>query len=368
MFFLDPHKEEQYKKAQEYLSNFNIEKYIDMFLSGELKSQIENISYYSPEHKRILEKIKKLDANDPFLHFNLYFALQPYGLILMNTFAKEDRLKAKKSLIKRNKGANESIINNAYRTALNQLDLISLLEDNESTIYLYGKEFTIPYNLSNKKFIGILSTPKLIVPYHQAEELYDRNIEITNIALTFPKTHNIPPNDRDAYKKLKDYFYTYGAHKYPWTEKNKSGIISCIHVFVPSFNKKGRLTTEIKCTDSLSAAQKELILDIICQGRYAEEDIIYLLISNDFSYGWAVTYDSLCYGGVCGTGCIYFKDIKFEKSTSGIRTIFFKDITHAPFWKGALDTSNIASSIQLAFIKFREMPRFIKSAKEKGIL
>ena len=371
MFFRDPYQEEQYKKSQEHLSNFDIEKYVGLFLSGELEKQIKNNIYYNEiEKAKILDRLKKIDSNDPFLHFRLYFALYPYDFVLMNTFAKEDRLKAKKAIIKNrkkiNKRVNESIISNVYRIAFNQLDLISLLEDNESTIYLYGKEFTIPYNLSNKKFIGILSTPKLIVPYHQTKELYDRNIEVTDIALTFPKTHNIPPNDRDAYKKLKDYFYNYGAHKYPWTERNKSGIISCMHVFVPSFNKKGQLTTEIKCIDSLSTAQKELILDIICQGRYAEEDIIYLLISNDFSYGWAITYDSLCYGGICGTGCIYFKDLNF-----GAGKIIPKDITHAPFWQPCPDTINIAEPLQRMFALFHgssRMSTFLRHAKEKGII
>ena len=80
---------------------------------------------------------------------------------------------------KRLQKAFDSILLNAYCTAFDQEDLMKLLDDDLSLIYLYGDAFTIPLK-ENVRYVGVLKKPKIICEAKSWIELQKRGISIVN--------------------------------------------------------------------------------------------------------------------------------------------------------------------------------------------
>ena len=56
--------------------------------------------------------------------------------------------------------------------------------------------------------------------------------------------------------------------------------------------------------------KKNIMLKILCKGKYSPDDIVYLRIAKDLSAGWAFTKDSFCIGGSIGNEIIPYENIR----------------------------------------------------------
>ena len=61
--------------------------------------------------------------------------------------------------------------------------------------------------------------------------------------------------------------------------------------------------------DKLSNVKKNGAVDLCCQKKYKEEDIVFMIIRDDFSDGIAFTADSFCRGGALGGKIIKYDEI-----------------------------------------------------------
>lgn len=60
---------------------------------------------------------------------------------------------------------------------------------------------------------------------------------------------------------------------------------------------------------TLDKSQQSIALQVITQGKYSENDIVYIRISGDLSEGFALTKDSLCFYGKPENTIIYYDSI-----------------------------------------------------------
>lgn len=74
-------------------------------------------------------------------------------------------------------------LQNAYCTAFNQDDLMSLVDEGLSVIYLYGDEFTIPHDRENISYVGILKKPLVHCAVYDRSELDEKKIFVSNSVL-----------------------------------------------------------------------------------------------------------------------------------------------------------------------------------------
>jgi len=165
---------------EELRENFDLDKAVGHFLSGKLVEWLED-RYYEDE----AEKISVLDKDSPDFRQKLCDALgveYDGGENLDVEFLA--RLNEKKNYL-RQKTDDKSIVENADKTALNQEDLSDLLDMEEPTIYLCGENFNIPIRVENKKYIGILGTPKISIKANSQGELDEKNISFENCILPF---------------------------------------------------------------------------------------------------------------------------------------------------------------------------------------
>ena len=68
---------------------------------------------------------------------------------------------------------------------------------------------------------------------------------------------------------------------------------------------------------TLTPTQKKMFLKMVCDGKYSEEDLIFIRVVEDFSSGFAFTKDSFCIGGD-----LY----DYQLTSSKFRTVFYKEI------------------------------------------
>ena len=76
-----------------------------------------------------------------------------------------------------------SITKNARNTAFNQEDLADFLDLDEPLIYLCGAKFTVPLRAENKKYVGVLGTPKINISVKSQSELNAKHIVFENCEL-----------------------------------------------------------------------------------------------------------------------------------------------------------------------------------------
>lgn len=74
-------------------------------------------------------------------------------------------------------------LQNAYCTAFDQDDLMNLVDEGLSVIYLYGDEFTIPPDRENISYVGILKKPRIFCMASSRSELTQKNIFVSNATL-----------------------------------------------------------------------------------------------------------------------------------------------------------------------------------------
>ena len=61
--------------------------------------------------------------------------------------------------------------------------------------------------------------------------------------------------------------------------------------------------------DKLSDNEKAIALKMVFQGKYSENQIVYLRLTEDLTSGFAFTIDSVCFGGLIGNYIFKYKKI-----------------------------------------------------------
>ena len=93
---------------------------------------------------------------------------------------------------------------------------------------------------------------------------------------------------------------------------------------------------------TLTPAQKKMFLKMVCDGKYTEDDLIFIRVVDDFSSGFAFTKDSFCIGD----------DLFDYQSTSHkFRTVFYKEITDIEF--GGYSSDWAKKKVPFLHIRFK---------------
>ena len=260
---------------------FDLEKVVEYFKSGELAEWLAD-RFYDDE----ADAIENISADDRNLSQKICIAL---GVESDDDVEFIQRLREKKKFLME-KTDDENIIENAATTALNQDDLANLLHMDYSTIFLCGESFNVPIRVENKKYIGVLSTPKIKIRANSDEELEAKNIVFENCKLAWRKESPI----EELKALVQKIFGTSG--EWNIVEKVFDGISSSSVKIVSTYDK-------------LDKNEKFAALRLTCQGKYEEHQIAYMQLESDFSAGFAFTMDSFCTGGSLGKHLIKYNEI-----------------------------------------------------------
>ena len=280
------------RNLEDLRKNFELNAAIQYFKEGKLLKWLE-ARYYEDE----ADKISVLNENASDFQEKLCAAL---GVEFNEEFGSV-RLEEKKAILS-GLTDNESIIANAAATALTQEDLAELLDAGTSTIYLCGNIFSVPSRVRNKKYIGVLDPPMIKIRANSQAELDDKNISFENVVLPFD---NPSVAEEKVYTPISSNSVTVPLEQlkdlYKANFSNKK--IKEVDVW-ELVEEYGRSVTK-----KLSAAQKNVILRMLCKNHYTEEEIVHVCINDDFSNGWAFTKDSFGFFVQCvGTVIIPYKD------------------------------------------------------------
>lgn len=258
---------------EELRDNFDLELVVEYFKKGELLEWLED-RFYDDE----ADAISEIEANDKNLTAKICAAL---NVECDDNLEFIQRVREKKSIL-REKTDDETIIDNAVSTALNQEDLAALIQMDYKTIYLCGEQFNVPIRIAGVKYIGILGTPKIKIRAKTQEELDAKQISFENVQLPWQKAAPI-----EELKALAEKIFQTGG-KFPIVKGGK----------------------QISTFDQLDKDEKSAALRMVCQGKYAEHQIAFMQLTEDLSSGFAMTIDSFCTGGGVGNNFIPYKDIK----------------------------------------------------------
>ena len=261
------------KTLENLRENFDLEIAVQYFKSGELLDWLED-RFYDDE----AEKIENISLDDKNLSQKICAAL---GVDCDDDVEFIQRVREKKNILSE-KTDDENIIDNAATTALNQDDLANLLHMDYSTIFLCGESFNVPIRVENKKYIGVLSTPKIKIRANSDAELAEKNISFENCQLPWHKASPIEELRALAQKIFGN------DGKFPIIKNGE----------------------EVSSYDKLDKMEKFVVLRMIGQGKYQENQIAYMRLTEDLSAGFAFTNDSFCSFGAIGDFFIKYKDIK----------------------------------------------------------
>ena len=268
------------KTLEDLRENFNLEKAVEYFKSGELVDWLAD-RFYDDE----ADAIENISADDKNLSQKICAALD---VECDEDLEFTQRVREKKKILAE-KTDDENIIDNATTTALNQDDLANLLHMDYPTIFLCGENFTVPIRVENKKYIGVLSTPKIKIKANSQADLDAKNISFENCQLPYEKSKI------DELKSLVQKIFQNNG-EFPIVDKNG--------IKVSTYNQ-------------LTKIGKSLALRMICQGKYSEHQIIYMGLDSDLTDGFILTDDSFCTGGKTGRNIIKYNEIKDVEGTSG---------------------------------------------------
>ncbi len=289
---------------EELREHFDIESIASYYLSGKLLEWLED-RYYDDE----AAKIEELDKDSPNLNAQLCAIIgvdaSKYDALDLEAV---ERLNEKKTIL-RQKTSDSTIIDNAMITALNQEDLADLLDLESPVIYLCGEKFNIPIRVEHKKYIGILSKPKIEIRATSMSDLEKRDILFDNVELPWDKSappnnsSNIVPNTTlsldnqiidEEFEMLKAlYENIFGTVKYgldtfrldKWMFVDDTNTV----------NSNSDLFINSK-SDNIEL-QKKISLKIVCNNKYRDNEIIHAHMNSNCSHGWMLTKDSFCIGG-----------------------------------------------------------------------
>ncbi|MBR2773794.1 MAG: hypothetical protein IKD73_02275 [Selenomonadaceae bacterium] len=261
------------RTLEELRDNFDLEKAIEYFHSGELLQWLED-RFYDDE----ADAIRELSGDDSNLSTKLCAALNVEcddNLDFMR------RVREKKAYLVEHTD-DQTIIDNAAATALDQGDLGELIQLGYTTIYLCGEQFNVPIRVAGVKYVGILGAPKIKIRAKSQDDLDAQNISFENVQLPWQKSLPI-----EELKALAEKVFQTGG-KWPLVKDGK----------------------QVSTFDQLSQAEKSAALRMFAQGKYSESQIAFMQLTEDFASGFAMTIDSFCTAGSVGHNTILYKDIQ----------------------------------------------------------
>lgn len=297
------------RNLEDLRENFDLNAAVAYFKDGKLLKWLE-ARYYDDE----AENISSLDENAPDFREKLCAALG------VEFEGDDSRVEEKKNRL-RELTDDESIIDNAAVTALNQEDLADLLDAGTSTIYLCGTRFSIPIRVTDKKYIGVLDPPLIKIRANSQADIDAQNISFVNVHLPWEKSFTAEKSYRPTAQtqsttsdELRDMAEVIFGNRNVW------------HI--------------IGMDDEPSSAQRKMFIKLICGGEYSERDLIYLQADKDFAAGWALTRDAFCVGGAIKFQCLDMQadDAAFQAEIDeklaqarrhGRKKILYKDIVAA---------------------------------------
>ena len=203
------------RSLDELRQHFDINKIVEYFRDGKLLEWLSD-RYYDDE----AEAINKLDKDDHNFGQKLcnIFGVD-YDEAVDPEFAK--RVKQKRSILS-TKTKDKNILSKAKIIALTQEDLADLLDLDVPVIYLCGDSFNVPIRIANKKYIGILGSPKIIINATSQNDLKAKNITFENCILPFkPKIDTTKINKPSNEQKI---ISNGGIAEVLTVIKNKGGI------------------------------------------------------------------------------------------------------------------------------------------------
>lgn len=180
--------------------NFDFEKVAAYFLSGKLLEWLES-RYYNEE----AEKIRNLNKDDKNFGKKLCAALGVDYQGNTEIDLEETAILNEKSAKLKQLTADAEIISHAAQVAFSQEDLIYLLEKGKSIIYLYGDQFLIPARFENRKYIGILGTPKIKIDVKTFEDVKTKGITFENVNLLEKLLHSTSKTESATKKIIQGY-------------------------------------------------------------------------------------------------------------------------------------------------------------------
>ena len=262
------------RTLEELRDNFDLEKAVEYFHSGELLQWLED-RFYDDES----DAISEIDGDDSNLSVKLCAALNVECDVNLEFI---ERLREKKAYLVEHT-EDQTIIDNAAATALDQGDLGELIQMGYSTIYLCGEQFNVPIRVADMKYIGILGAPKIKIRAKSQDDLDAQNISFENVQLPWQKALPI-----DELKALAEKIFQTGG-KFPIVKDGK----------------------QVSTFDQLSKAEKSAALRMFAQGKYSESQIAFMQLTDDFASGFAMTIDSFCTAGSIGHNMIPYRQIKW---------------------------------------------------------
>ena len=311
MFKLNLKDGAEVSTIEELREHFDLEKAVEYFQSGELLTWLED-RFYEDE----ADAISAIKAGDDNFEAKICAALNVEYADL--DFVR--RVREKKTFLA-DKTDDAEIIDNAAATALNQEDLGALIQMDYKTIYLCGEQFNVPIRVADRKYIGILGTPKIKIRAQSQDDLDAKNISLENVQLPWQKAAPI-----DELRALAEKIFQTGG-KWPLVKdgepikrKNNSSFVSSNNYggYLGDLSLSDELKETIKQAqapktvsfDGLSKAEKAAALRMFAQGKYTENQIAYMQLTEDFSSGFAMTIDSFCTAGGVGYNVIPYNEIK----------------------------------------------------------
>ena len=290
------------RTLEDLRKHFEINAVVEYYKNGKLLKWLED-RYYDDE----VEKIEELNADDSNFKQQL---CEAFGIAYDENIAIDEvRLKEKKEFLQQFT-SEESIINNAAQTAIHQEDLADLLDAGTPKIYLYGGSvFNVPIRMTNKHYIGILGTPTINIRAKSQADLDAKSISFENVNLPWTTKTISTKKDKKEYQTIKqasskplipkeqlqkifevsfndDLERTFGFIGYDQKLAKNIWWIMKNSMFSILLNKGDKF----KIDDS----SKSIIFASLLQGKYKEEDLIHVRITEDFTHGWALTKDSFC--------------------------------------------------------------------------
>ena len=368
---------------EELREHFNIDNIASYYLSGKLQEWLED-RYYEEE----ASKIAQLDRESTNLHSQLctILGVEPVNSEKVDIESLE-RLNEKKSIL-RQKTSDSSIIENASITALSQEDLANLLDADEPVIYLMGEKFNIPIRKTNKKYIGILGKPIIKIQAKKAADLEGKNIVFENVLLPWtPKEPVVPPiipivsptetlpssppasiNEtiNDAEDLTAEFIEVFNSIFTSWKPKNNS-IWEVTNIYGTD------------CGEKLTAGKKKIALRLICKNHYTEKDLVHIKVIDDLSAGYALTKDSICFGGNFGN--IIIRYCEFSQSSNvepiELRKEFKSTFSFDEIFTYVINTANdeftLASSVEhegldVLHSDMHELNNYLKTVAKLSII
>lgn len=165
------------RTIDELKESFDLESVLGYYANGKLVTWLKD-RYYD----EIADKIEALNENSNSFNIDI---CKIFGAEYKNS---EDI--DMNYIKKRNERLNElrsftddyNILSHIDYVAMNQDEMLNLLDTNVNTIYLYGEEFEIPILKENIKFIGI-NNPKIKLNYDNILSYEEKNIIFENVII-----------------------------------------------------------------------------------------------------------------------------------------------------------------------------------------